>query len=158
MLEVAWCAWRPCSRASRRICPRPIASRRPGGADGQTLRRAWDLKAETLRDLQEDGTGTVSPRRASHGLARRVLGPSHLEVAEALDLLGRLLERGGDYPEGQKVLERALGIKEAALGAETADVADTIEALAIVLQLGGKLGRAPALRAVAPDPGGCPRS
>ncbi len=115
----------------------------PAAPTDETLRRAWDLKAEALRDLQEGRYRDGIPKaREAVTLREGVLGPSHLEVAEALDLLGRLLERGGDYPEGQKVLERALGIKEAALGASSADVAATIEALAIVLQQGGKLGTA----------------
>lgn len=109
----------------------------------ETLRRAWDLKAEAQRDLQEgryqDG---VSKAREAVALRERALGAGHLEVAEALDLLGRLLERSGDYAEGRKVLERALGIKEAALGAGSADVADTIEVLAMVVQQGGSPGAA----------------
>ncbi len=158
---VAWCALAASLAsftAGSAVAQSPPAA--PAAPTDETLRRAWDLKAEALRDLQEGRYRDGIPKaREAVALRERVLGPSHLEVAEALDLLGRLLERGGDYPEGQKVLERALGIKEAALGSKSADVADTIEALAIVLQQGGKLGTArPLVRAVAPDPRGCPRS
>ena len=125
-------------------CPRSVASRRPRRrrrtrrSDGRGISRPRPCGIS-----RKDGTGTASPRRARPWpCASACWVPSHLEVAEALDLLGRLLERSGDYPEAQKVLERALGIKEAALGTNSADVADTVEALAQVLQQGGNLGAA----------------
>jgi CHAT domain-containing protein/Tfp pilus assembly protein PilF len=111
-----------------------------------TLRRAWDLKADAFKDLQEgryrDGAAKA---REAVTLRERVLGPSDLEVAEALDLLGRLLERTGEYSEAQKVLERALATKEAALGPNSADVADTVEVLAMAVQQQGNPGAARSL-------------
>src|SRR5262245_21472241 len=80
-----------------------------------TLRRAWDLKAEALKDLQEGRYQDGAPKaREAVTLREGALGPDNPEVAEALDLLGRLMERGGESAEGQKVLERALAIKDAA--------------------------------------------
>ncbi len=109
----------------------------------ETLRRAWDLKAEAIRDLQEGRFRDGIPKaREAVALRERALGPSHVEVAEALDLLGRLLERSGDYPEAQTTLQRALQIKAAALGASHADVADTLEGLAMATQQGGNLAGA----------------
>jgi CHAT domain-containing protein/Tfp pilus assembly protein PilF len=115
----------------------PATSAAPGDA---TLRRAWDLKAEAFKDLQEGRyrDGAVKAREAVT-LREGALGPSNPEVAEALDILGRLLERSGEYAEGQKVLERALAIKEATLGPNAADVADTVEVLAMTLQQQGNL-------------------
>jgi CHAT domain-containing protein/Tfp pilus assembly protein PilF len=103
-----------------------------------TLRRAWDLKAEALKDLQEGRYRDGVPKaREAVTLREGALGPDNPEVAEALDLLGRLLERSGGYQEGQKVLERALAIKEASAGPDSADTADTVEVLAMVLQQQG---------------------
>ena len=144
----AWCALAAllaCFTAGPALAQSPPA---PAAAPtDETLRRAWDLKAEAQRDLQEGRYRDGIPKaREAVALRERVLGPGHLEVAEALDLLGRLLERSGDYPEGQKVLERALGIKEAALGARSADVADTIEVARHRAPARRQLGdRAPAL-------------
>src|SRR5262245_66359490 len=90
----------------------PATSTAPSDA---TLRRAWDLKAEALKDLQEGRYRDGIPKaREAVTLREGALGPSNPEVAEALDLLGRLMERGGESAEGQKVLERALAIKDAA--------------------------------------------
>src|SRR5262249_15843001 len=113
----------------------PASSSPPTDA---TLRRAWDLKAEALKDLQEGRYRDGVPKaREAVTLPQAALGAHNPEVAEALDLLGRLLERSGQYQEGQKVLERALAIKEAASGPNSADVADTVELLAMVLQQQG---------------------
>jgi len=120
--------------------PAPETSAAPTDA---TLRRAWDLKAEALKDLQEGRYRAGVPKaREAVTLREGALGPNNPEVAEALDLLGRLLERSGEYAEGQKVLERALTIREAALGPNSADVADTVEMLAIVLQQQGNISAA----------------
>ena len=129
---VAWCAL---AAPLAFLAAVPVLAQSPpapaAAPTDETLRRAWDLKAEALRDLQEGRYRDGVPKaREAVALRERALGAGHLEVAEALDLLGRLLERSGDYPEAQKVLERSLGIKEAALGAESADVADTIDVLA----------------------------
>jgi tetratricopeptide (TPR) repeat protein len=108
-----------------------------------TLRRAWELKAEALKDLQEGRFQDGVPKaREAVTLREGALGANHLEVAEALDLLGRLLERNGDYPGAQAALKRALVIKEAALGPNHADVADTAEILAQAFQQAGQLGAA----------------
>ena len=115
----------------------------PAAPTDATLRRAWDLKAEALKDLQEGRFQDGIPKaREAVALREGALGANHLEVAEALDLLGRLLERNGDYPGAQAALKRALGIKEAALGATHADVADTAEILAQAFQQAGQLGAA----------------
>ena len=64
----------------------------PAAPTDATLRRAWDLKAEALKDLQEGRFQDGIPKaREAVTLREGALGPSHLEVAEALDLLGRLL-------------------------------------------------------------------
>ena len=126
---------------SAQSSPAPAAA--PADA---TLRRAWDLKADAFKDLQEGRyrDGAVKAREAAT-LREGALGPNDPEVAEVLDLLGRLLERSGEYQEGQKVLERALAIKEATFGPNGADVADTVEVLAMVIQQQGNPGAARSL-------------
>jgi CHAT domain-containing protein/Tfp pilus assembly protein PilF len=122
--------------------PAPAA---PPPADA-TLRRAWDLKADALKDLQEGRYRDGVPKaREAVTLRETALGADHPEVADALDLLGRLLERSGDYPAAQASLERALRLKEAALGGKHADVADTLDALAVAVHQAGNPGAARAL-------------
>ncbi len=124
----------------------PAAAQSPPAATvptDATLRRAWDLRAEALKDLQEGRfrDGILKAREAAT-LREAALGADNLEVAEALDILGRLLERSGDYPAARSTLERALRIKESQLGGKHADVADTLEALAMAVQQAGDLGQA----------------
>jgi CHAT domain-containing protein/Tfp pilus assembly protein PilF len=109
----------------------------------ETLRRAWELKAEALKDLQEGRFRDGVPKaREAVALRERSLGADDAEVGEALDLLGRLLERSGDYPAARTTLERALRIKEATLGGQHAEVAETLDALALAVQQGGNPGAA----------------
>jgi CHAT domain-containing protein/Tfp pilus assembly protein PilF len=125
----------PAGPATAQSPPAPAAA-----PTDETLRRAWDLKAEALRDLQEGRFQDGIPKaREAATLREGALGSGHPEVAEALHLLGQLLERSGDYPAARATLERALQIREAALGPNSADVADTLEILATVLQHAGNL-------------------
>jgi len=97
--------------------PAPALAQSPPAASDDVLRRAWDLKAEALKDLQQGRFGDGLPKaREAVTLREGALGSNHAEVGEALDLLGRLLERSADYPAAKTTLERALRIREAAVG------------------------------------------
>jgi CHAT domain-containing protein/Tfp pilus assembly protein PilF len=121
----------------------PPAGSAPATSTDETLRRAWDLKAEALKAFQEGRFQEAIPKaREAVELRERVLGPDDLEVGEALDLLGRVLERNGEYPAAEAALARALRIKEAKIGPSTASAADTLEALAQVNQQTGRIAGA----------------
>ena len=49
-------------------------------------------------------------------LTDALLGPEHPDVATSLDSLGNLLHVQGDYAPARVLLERALAIRERALG------------------------------------------
>jgi CHAT domain-containing protein/Tfp pilus assembly protein PilF len=59
-----------------------------------------------------------------------VLGPSHPDVANCLELLGSVYRRQGEFANARKLLERALALKEAALGRSHPDVGDALVTLA----------------------------
>jgi tetratricopeptide (TPR) repeat protein len=63
-------------------------------------------------------------------IRERARGPNHREVAECLNLLGRLQWRRGKYAEAEPPLQRARQIWEAVLGKNHPDVAQSLNNLA----------------------------
>jgi tetratricopeptide (TPR) repeat protein len=63
-------------------------------------------------------------------LREKALGPTHLEVAQALNLLGRILQYKGEPLRGEPFLRRALVIEEQELGPDHLDVAVVLNDLA----------------------------
>ena len=61
-----------------------------------------------------------------------MLGSEHLEVASCLNLVGDLYRRKGDLAHAKPLLQRALTLREAALGPNHPDVANSLDHLAIV--------------------------
>jgi tetratricopeptide (TPR) repeat protein len=72
------------------------------------------------------------------------LGPDHLDVAQSLNDLGRVLRELGELPAARDAHRRALAVREARLGPDHLDVADSVANLAVVA---GNLGEWSAARA-----------
>ena len=161
-------------RLARVVRPRRLARvpSRPGPALAQsppapaaaptdeTLRRAWDLKAEALRDLQEGRfrDGIPKAREAvalrERGARRRATSRSpRPSTSSAGSSSGAATTRRRGRPSSGRS-----GIKEAALGAGTRTSPTRSRPWRWSVQQGGRpRGRASALRAGAPDPRGRPR-
>jgi CHAT domain-containing protein/Tfp pilus assembly protein PilF len=65
--------------------------------------------------------------------AKRALGPEHPVTAEALDNLGFLFEKTGDYAKAEPLFQEALRIRKT-LDAESQDVATTLNNLGLLYQ------------------------
>ncbi len=74
--------------------------------------------------------------------AEEALGPSHLEVALALDSLGRVFIRQGKYAEAESKLRRALEIATMVDGPDGLETAGIENDLAVTLQRRGDLAEA----------------
>ncbi|HEX2572558.1 MAG TPA: tetratricopeptide repeat protein [Polyangia bacterium] len=100
-----------------------------------SLAQAQKDLAEATR-LNEAGKYDEAIRLGERALRIRekALGPSRLEVAECLHLLGRVHRRMGNYTRAEPLLQRALEIRETLLGENHPDVAQTLIQLAIVYQ------------------------
>jgi uncharacterized protein HemY len=81
----------------------------------------WETKA------RNDAPTIISAKHAvlRHKNTSAPLGPEHLDVAQSLNTLGRLYYKQGPYAKAETLLERALTIREKALGSEHPDVATT---------------------------------
>ncbi len=85
------------------------------------------IALNNLADLH-DATGDPVQARALHERAaaiREGLGANHPELSESLDSLGRLLLRSRDFDGSAPLLERAIAIRKASLGARHPYVAAT---------------------------------
>jgi tetratricopeptide (TPR) repeat protein len=66
------------------------------------------------------------------------LGDAHVSTANVLDALGKIYQAQDDYPAAQASMARALAIREKALGADSPDVASSLQGLAsLELDRGG---------------------
>jgi len=91
---------------------------------------------DKVRNLIKDGKYAEAETLARELLAQAAPGADSLKVAEVLDPLVESLWRGGKVrsPESQKLAERAMSIKEKALGPDHPEVARSLDNLAILLQ------------------------
>jgi tetratricopeptide (TPR) repeat protein len=89
---------------------------------------------EEARALDKAGKYDAAVTLSERALAARekVLGPQHLQVAEALDLLGDLLRKRTELQRAELLIERGLRIRETILGKEHLAVAQSLDSLAAV--------------------------
>jgi len=105
---------------------------REEGADALVTARALDLLVEASVKNGSAGKpdALVRAERAVR-LKERHLGPSHVETAESLHILGSVRLQRGEFPPAVTTLERSLAIRTTALGPEAPQVADTLEQLGL---------------------------
>jgi CHAT domain-containing protein/Tfp pilus assembly protein PilF len=117
-----------------------LAGEPPPGARLQEAQKAYD-EAKTL---DEAGKYAEAMARGEQALALReaVLGGTHPEVANCLNLLGRLHWRQGDLEGATQLVQRGLTIREEALGATHPDVASSLNSLALLYSNQGKYAQA----------------
>jgi tetratricopeptide (TPR) repeat protein len=119
-----------------------------GAAAGEEKPEARLQEAQTAYDeaikLQEAGKYAEAMAQGEHALVLReaLLGGTHPEVANCLNLLGRLHQLQGSSDRAEPLLQRALAIREAALGKNHPDVAASLNNLANIYQEQGLYGRA----------------
>jgi len=103
-----------------------------------------DHAAQTSRRLHDEGRLDDALPWAQRALAAAedLSGPRGLEVAEALNALGKLLRERGDYRGAESAHLRSLAIRESLLGPADREVARTLNNVAIVYQETGELRRA----------------
>jgi serine/threonine-protein kinase len=77
--------------------------------------------------------------------ARLAHGPEHPQVARALDTLGWILHRSGDYAAAEDVHRRALALHRRLQAPDSLEVAGSLERLGLVLRVRAKLPEAEAL-------------
>jgi CHAT domain-containing protein/tetratricopeptide (TPR) repeat protein len=99
---------------------------------------------EEAKVLDEAAQYTAAVARAEQALALReaALGSSHPEVANCLDLLGRLHRILGDFARAESVIQRGLAMREAAFGKNHPDVAASLHNLANLYLVQGMYDRA----------------
>jgi CHAT domain-containing protein/Tfp pilus assembly protein PilF len=109
---------------------RAAAGEAPSDARLHEAQRAYD----EAKALDEAGKYAEAVTQGEHALALReaVLGSSHPEVADCLDLIGRLQRLQGDFARARPRIQRGLAIREAALGRNHPDVAQSLNNLAVV--------------------------
>jgi tetratricopeptide (TPR) repeat protein len=71
-------------------------------------------------------------------LSRKTLGPTHPDVAQALNRLGAVLRSQGRYDEAERTLNQALAILEPVFGVDHLYVAECLNGLAEVSRLRGE--------------------
>jgi CHAT domain-containing protein/Tfp pilus assembly protein PilF len=103
-------------------------------------RQAFD-EGERLRQA---GQYVQAIPLAERALEQRqaVLGNTHPEVAQCLDLLGDLYRRSGEHARAAPLLQRALSLREAVLGKDHPDVAQSLNSLATLYWAQGLYARA----------------
>ncbi|MFL5349329.1 MAG: tetratricopeptide repeat protein [Hyalangium sp.] len=116
------------------------AGETPPDARLQEAQKAYD-EAKTL-DKAGKYAEAVAP--AEHALALReaILGGTAPQVAQCLDLLGKLLRLQKDFDRAEPLLQRGLALREAALGQNHPDVADSLNNLANLYNDLGRYDRA----------------
>ena len=67
-------------------------------------------------------------------VAKRAWGPEHPETADALNNLGLLFQKIGDYAKAEPLLQEALRIRRKVLGSEHPDTATSLNNLASLYQ------------------------
>jgi tetratricopeptide (TPR) repeat protein len=97
-------------------CPFLVATQLLTKSGSYLLVRAQYKQAEPL--LQQALT-----------IREQQLGPTHLETASSLDLLGLLYQRQGKYKKAEHLLQRALTIREQILGPSHPDIVQSLSNL-----------------------------
>ena len=123
------------------------AAKQAGGAvDARALEEAR-LLAEEAQKLKNGGKYDAALPLAERALALRekMLGPEHLEVANALHLLALILDDKHDYAKAESPNLRALAIREKALGPDHPDVALSLFNLAWLAKVKQDFAQAEAL-------------
>jgi len=88
-----------------------------------------DQQAVSLFDAGKFREATTAAERAL-ALREQALGLTHLDVAQSLNLVGRLYKIQGAYDKAEPLYLRALAIREQALGPTHLDVAQSLNNLA----------------------------
>ncbi|WP_164015960.1 CHAT domain-containing tetratricopeptide repeat protein [Pyxidicoccus trucidator] len=112
----------------------------PPDARLQEAQKAF-AEATTLNEAGKYAEAVAQVERALE-LREALLGGTHPEVADCLDLLGRLYLRQGNLDRAEPLLRRGLAIREAALGGKHPDVASSLNSLANLYSDQGKLAEA----------------
>lgn len=123
----------------------------------ETAKRLLDAEAEPrervlLRDalahalwLADRGDEAEREARQAVAEAEGALADSPVDLAQALNTLGMVLQRNGRYDEAEQHLQRALALREAALGEDHENVAASLHNLALVAKARDRLDLAAAL-------------
>ena len=97
---------------------------------------------DRVREMIADGdySAAKSEARSLLGRVEQSEGQDSPESADVLDVLVEALWRSGEAqgPETRRLAERAVEIRERALGAEHASVADSLNNLAVICYFGGE--------------------
>ncbi|NOJ92511.1 CHAT domain-containing protein [Corallococcus coralloides] len=97
-------------------------------------------EAQTAYDkgkaLNSAGSYAEAEARFGHALALRekVLGKTHPQVAECLDLMGHMQRLQGDFARAEPLLQRGLSIREVAFGGSHPLVARSLNSLALLYE------------------------
>jgi tetratricopeptide (TPR) repeat protein len=108
----------------------------PGAWAEEKLPDARLQEAQTAYDkaitLQQEGKYAEALTQGEHALALReaVLGGTHPEVANCLNLAGTLRRLLGDLERAEPLIRRGLAIRETALGKNHPDVANSLNNVA----------------------------
>ena len=94
-------------------------------------RICWSNPASRTARAARSAT-VILARRIVRTKERRV-GRVHVETAQSLHNLGLVRAARGEFAQAIPLFERALAIRRASLPADSADVADTLDQLALVL-------------------------
>jgi len=97
-------------------CPFSEATQLLTKSGSYLLARAQYMQAEPLL-------------RQALAIREQELGPTHLETASSLDLLGQLYQRQGKYKKAEHLLQRALAIREQRLGPTHPDIVQSLSSL-----------------------------
>jgi CHAT domain-containing protein/Tfp pilus assembly protein PilF len=101
----------------------------------------WKELDTQIEELQKQGKTNESVPLAQEAvrIAEATFGPQHANTATALQKLGAAYTALGNYPEGERLLNRALAIREKVFGPEAAlPVAESLNSLGEVDYYEGK--------------------
>jgi CHAT domain-containing protein/Tfp pilus assembly protein PilF len=105
----------------------------PSILHAETPKPHSDPAVAHIQQLEKAGQFTEARARAEELLAKRQkrLGPKHVDVADALEIIGELLFNQGEYAKSREYWQRALTIRESLLGSNHVAVADALEGIAV---------------------------
>lgn len=100
------------------------------------------LRGLGMLQLREDPDSALDLFRSAHRIAQTKYGRSHPFTADSFHNLALALEKGGQLPEAQGMLERSLAIRKRVLPIDHPDLAFDYHALGRVLASQGRWTRA----------------